>query len=356
MPKRRKYPRGMFKQEGRSSFAYRRMEGGVPYFESLGRDEQAARGRTHELNRRFDGGGRPPAKMTLPEAFEKYCEVRVSTRRTNEKDKRHVRRRGEMYLIEFFGSVPLARITTERGYEYAHWLSTRRSNRNPEKTLSPQSVCNILTEHIAFFNWCVKVGWISRSPLLCEMRPRVHKRPPDRLPEEQLRKVLALPYPWGYTAWVLLAWGLRYSETVRARVEDVDFNTGDLLVRKAKSGRPRTAYCIAPGILPEVRIRALEQGGKLIPFRGESGAFNEQVKKRAAMPDFRSHRLRKTNLCLWADSGASDIVLQKAGGHATVETTRIYADPSRHVVRRHLEEVQVVAKVVAGDYSAAVSD
>src|SRR5439155_26247565 len=123
------------------------------------------------------------------------------------------------------------------------------------------------------------------------LMPRLKERPPDRLSDDQVEKLIALPDPWGFVIRLALETGLRWGELCRAQVSDIE--RGMLVISQTKSGKVRRVP-LSPEILAELRGRI----GRLVPFSQKSdGSFNRRVRLITGMERFHAHMLRHTFAC-----------------------------------------------------------
>jgi len=116
-------------------------------------------------------------------------------------------------------------------------------------THAPESVRSVFVAWRSFGNWCVREGLIDVSPVAKLRKPRTPEVPRDPYSRGQLQALVAhlnaQRTPIGLRnlaiCSVLLDTGLRASELCRLAIDDLTEGGAVLLVRKAKSGRPRIA-------------------------------------------------------------------------------------------------------------------
>lgn len=198
----------------------------------------------------------------------------------------------------------------------------------------------------------------------------IERRPPRFLEDHEIQEVLKLAADAGIWAEVALALatGLRLSEMVRLRWEDVDFHRRCLLVRRSKSRRPR----VVP--LSSLALRALEAQYRLSgrfdyvfparqAWRGGCRYLNrprpanrwlEALKPiQEAIPKFRTlpgrcigrgwHLFRHTFASKLAQAGVSLYKIAAWLGHSDIRTTQIYA----HLQVGYDSEIEAAALVQA---------
>lgn len=214
------------------------------------------------------------------------------------------------YLVPRLGAVPVSALTPDDLRRYRLWVERH--------SLAPQTVAHILADCRCFLRWCEEGGHIDRAPVPRRFLPRIQQRPPDRLSDDQVAFLVALPPPHGWVCRLALGSGLRWSELVRAQASDV---VGEcLVVHQTKSGRLRRVP-LPPDLHAEIRGRV----GRLVPFRGASCSFNHVIQRRPGLERFHAHQLRHTFACLYLERGGSLAALQEIMGHASVMTTQRYA-------------------------------
>src|SRR5262249_37893753 len=152
-----------------------------------------------------------------------------------------------------------------------------------------------------------------------KLLPRLQERPPDRLTDDEVAKLLAIPEPHQFVVLFALGTGLRWGELCRSRASDVE--NGMLVVSQTKSGRVRRVP-LSPDLLALVRLRV----GRLVPYAEKSpGSFNKTVRNLSGVQRFHVHQLRHTFACKWLEKGGSLAALQEIVGHASIVTTQRYA-------------------------------
>ena len=211
------------------------------------------------------------------------------------------------YLVPCLGMKPVARLTKDDLRGYRIWLEGRG--------ISPQTVVNVLSDARCLFRWAEDSGYIERSPFPRRLMPRIQERPPDRLTDDEVAKLVSLPDPHGFVIRLGLGTGLRWGEIVRAKTNDIQ--DGMLVVSQTKSRKVRRVP-VTPNLLAELRNRV----GLLSPFRGSSGTFNAQVRKLSGVDRFHVHQTRHTMACLWIERGGSLAALQEILGHASIVVTQ----------------------------------
>jgi integrase len=233
-------------------------------------------------------------------------------------------------MIPFFGLRLLEKITGEHCRAYRLWLERRTKPR----AISAQTVGHILADFRCMLNWAEDSGFITRSPFPRKLLPKIQERPPDRLTDVEVDKVLAVPEPHAFVVRLGLGTGMRWGEMIRAQRTDSE-EKGVLIVHHTKSSRLRRVPL--PGdLLREIRGRV----GRLIPF-SSPGQFNCAVGRLSRVSGFHVHQLRHTFACRWLERGGSPSALQTILGHSSIVTTQRYGRLSDDAVLREAREIEM---------------
>ena len=328
-----KLPKNMVRRQGRPGYYFRRKSRGRSKWLALGTDYTEALRKLRSLKADAGATNKPPADLTVGEAAERWLKSYVATARAG-KSQQLALRRVEMYLVPHLGHLLLGRVTRETLRDYR--LALERQGH-----LSPQSVAHILSDARCLLNWCEDAGLLERAQVPRRLLPRLQERPPDRLSEGEVERILTIPEPYAFVVRLGLGTGLRWGELVRAQAGDVQ--AGFLLVHQTKSGKVRRIPLPAP-LLAELQNHV----GRFLPFRNSTG-FTRQVRRYSGVARFHPHQLRHTFACRWIEDGGSLAALQQILGHASIVTTQRYAKISDDVLKReaHRLEGQRAANGVA---------
>ena len=313
-------PKNLIKRKGRPGFYYRRMVNGKRVTRFLSRNYSDA----VLLLKRMDAV--PLPEITVRDAAKQWLALYVAVSR-NPKGQRLAKARVEQYLEPFLGHYLVARLSPDHLRGYRLWL---------EKKVALQTVSHLLSDARSLLRWAEEVGYVSRSPFPKRIMPRIQQRPPDRLTDTEVERICALPDPHGFVCRFLLATGLRWAEACRAQTSHVE--GGMLIVSQTKSGRLRRVP-----IGPEFTMGRV---GRFVPYSEKSpGSFARVVQ--AVVPGFHVHQARHTFACQWLEWGGSLPALQQILGHASIETTQVYARLSDDMVK--LEAGRLATRVATSN-------
>lgn len=308
-------PKGMVRK--RKAYYWRYQKEGRECYVPLGSDLQAASKRFRELRRE---GTVHRSELTVTELAEKWLTICVPTGR-NVKNQRIASTRVGRYLSAQFAGVRISDVTPTDVRGYRLWLE--------QQGISPSTVKAVLGDLRTMLRWGEDDGLIDRSPFPRRIMPRIQEQPPDRLTDEEVERLLALPEPYRYVIRLGLETGVRWGELTRVRAED--YRDGMLTIHQTKSGKVRRVPC--SNELVRGRI------GLLCPFRSNS-SFQKTVKRLSGVSRFHAHRLRHTMACRWLEAGGSLAALQDILGHSTIVVTQRYARLSEAHVRAEVERLQ----------------
>jgi integrase len=285
-----------------NAFYARKIEKGKQHWFALGSDYEVACKRLRE----FRAHGLPlVGRCTVITAARRWLASYIATART-ETGQKLAAVRVEKYLARYFAYKQLTRVTSSDVRSYRLWLEG--------EGVSRMTVAHVLSDLRCFLRWCEDDGLLERSPFPRRIMPRIQERPPDRLTDEEVDGLLAIPEPWAFVIRFGLETGLRWGEMVRARSTDVQDCV--LIVHQTKSGKLRRVP-----IDPElVRGRV----GLLMPVKDPT-LFSRRVRRLTGLTRFHPHMLRHTFACRWLERGGSLAALQQILGHASIVTTQRYA-------------------------------
>lgn len=228
-----------------------------------------------------------------------------------------------------------------------------------DQQLSRRSVSRQISSLRSFFNFLQREGCVSNNPLTHIHLPNTSDYIPSFLYEaelEELFKVNDLEQPLGQRDQALLeifyATGMRVSECVNLRIDDIDFSLGTIFVRGKgrkeryvmfgefakealsiylKDGRKQ----LLKSSQSETNIVFLNNRGLPITARGIQYVIENIVKKTTLTVHVHPHKLRHTFATHLLNEGADLRVVQELLGHENLSTTQIYT----HVTKDRLRQI-----------------
>lgn len=254
--------------------------------------------------------------------------------------KRYYRINEEM--LEFLHK-PIKEITTN---DLRCFLATkRRTGKVCNRSLDGMRRC-----YSSFFSWAAAEGIIDRSPCLALKQIKYKKQVKKAFTATEMERIkeacggskrnLALVE-------VLYATGVRVSELCSINVEDVDFDTSEIIVL-GKGNKERTVY------LSDVAAMRLKdylesrkdcnealfvgRGGRRLSKTGVEVALRGLGKK-AGVSGVYPHRFRRTLATMLLNRGMDIVSVAEILGHADLRTTQIYCTISRNNVKYNYQKL-----------------
>ncbi|MBN2407141.1 MAG: tyrosine recombinase XerD [Elusimicrobia bacterium] len=234
--------------------------------------------------------------------------------------------------------IPLKKILRNHIMDY---LILRR------KDLSVTSIARLLASLKSFFNFLVLDDFMKESPADGIDTPKIPEKLPSVLSLDEINSLIeAQDNPRDRLILELLyATGMRVSELVSLKLEDVDFDEG--WVRVFGKGNKERFIPLGQGVLMLLRDHSSEAGLKpssyLFSKRSAQPITRERVwkiikdsaLKAGISKDVTPHTIRHTFATHLLENGADLRIIQELLGHANIDTTQIYT----HINRKNLKEM-----------------
>lgn len=289
--------------------------------------------------------------LEILDEYIAFCRHRNKKRTISDDDSR-IRR-----FIKSAGIRRLADIS-ERDV-HAH---TARLLNDEKRPVTPRTANAVIASLKTFLNFCVRSRYLGENPLVRIRMYPAEKKPPVFLSKDEIRALEACARPEIIFPMVMTAvyTGMRYSELLALRREDVDIARESITVHAGKTKKFR-----AVPLHPELKnILAGLPAGQCFPFpnirrtwkrvrknaalqlaasaAGKAHGRMTPAETRAALRDSKLanagwHTLRHTFASHLVMSGVDLVTVSKLLGHSTIQTTMIYA---------HLSDAHVAAAVV----------
>lgn len=242
-------------------------------------------------------------------------------------------------LVAFFREHRIAEITHE---DVARFLSSKSARTKPDGVAKKASSMNALRTSVrTFFRYTHEAAYCGTNPARLVRRALCGDTPPRALSEDEQRRLLAvLAETRGFEAErdhalfrLMLATGIRIGSTLGLRVEDVDVEQGELLLRKMKGDRIEKVFlgrAIRDHLAEFVKGRRM---GPLFAGRGGNALSARHVQRRLAMWCGRSairrrvspHHLRHSFAMRLYGQTHDLLLVQQALRHRSISSTTVYA-------------------------------
>lgn len=287
------------------------------------------------------------SRLTVDEAHALWRASDLAIRRTGRGPKEAAAR----YLRHVSPRIGAMRLDTLTGEDIRRLRvaldGTRVSGRT--RVMRPETVRHVLSDLRCFLNWAADdLGGrlIATVPWPRAVLPRIKKRPPDRLFEEEIAALLQIGEPHAFVIRLGLATGLRWGDLCRTQASDLSRAAAGgwcLNVAVGKTGEVLRVPLTDQPLVGELTQRV----GRLVPFSEKSATvFNRTVRRHSGVARFHVHQLRHTFACRYLEHGGSLAALQQILGHASVTTTERYA----RLLHTHvMQDAQRVNGTLNGD-------
>jgi integrase/recombinase XerC len=261
----------------------------------------------------------------------------------------------------------VARGAWERGFDaltprdLRDWVIERQQRLDGLSALDRRTLHNHASALRAFFKYWLRHGRVGRNPLTGMPLPKLEKRLPQFLTEDQMKQLLAGPQRLlqnetiePFIAWrdrlameLLYGAGLRVSELVNLDYGDVDLADG--VARVLGKGR-KERLCplgqVATAVLKKFSQEfARDTGQRAAVLVNPNGtrmtirAVQLMLKRYLALAelplDLTPHKLRHSYATHLLNAGADLRLVQELLGHASLNTTQVYT----HVSVARLKEI-----------------
>ena len=210
-----------------------------------------------------------------------------------------------------------------------------------------------------FFRYCVKKGLMEKNYMDAIELPRLPKRLPKRISKQNALKLLEIAYnfPYSYTFLryrnqalfaTFLYCGLRKSELLKLKLNDVDLENLTMMIRQGKGDKDR----ILPisFTLAQILKRYLKDRKRLkktcpeffVSLNRNQGLTINGLKhlnlmmRKASKIYYTWHMLRHTFATLMIEGGCDIFSLSKMMGHSDIKTTTIYLSASSEHLRSQI--------------------
>lgn len=225
----------------------------------------------------------------------------------------------------------------------------------------------------AFFNYLERDGYLIANPARNIKPKKVKKEKIDYFTIDQVRKMIT-SFDLRYKSelrnllmvMILLDTGVRNSELVRIKLEDINYQERSIYVYATKTNTFRTVYYSkeTERILNVYRrevLKGTEKGPLFVKFHRQfnepmlgSGINTEMVynllsrkAKKIFGPDIRMnpHKFRHTFATHFVINGGDPFSLRDLLGHTNIETTKIYVDMSPKDLKTKHDKHSIISNI-----------
>lgn len=220
-----------------------------------------------------------------------------------------------------------------------------------DKNLTKKTISRKISGVRSFYRFLLKEGYINKNPLLTLELPKVEKRLPTFLTEEEALKLINYPDKKTILSLrdnlilkMLYSTGMRVSELVSLRISELDLDKGEVVI-KGKGNKERVVF-LPEDILEDIKFYIqkrkknsnflfLNRKGKLLTDKGIRLLVEKYAKKVIPYKKITPHTLRHTFATHLLTNGADLRSVQELLGHTKLSTTQIYT----HLTKENLKKV-----------------
>jgi site-specific recombinase XerD len=171
-------------------------------------------------------------------------------------------------------------------------------------------------------------------------RPRIEKKLPKVIDGDYIKSQLSKIVNLKHRAILTLTYsvGLRVSEVVNLKIEDIDSKRMLIHIKNAK-GRKDRIVPLSQTVLELLRQYFKEYKPKVYLFNGQNGlqysiGSCQKIYKKYIDSDSSIHTLRHSSFTNLLESGTDLRIIQKIAGHSSSKTTEIYAHVSNQLLNK----------------------
>lgn len=283
---------------------------------------------------------------TFSELIEHYTQDgALEHHRSAEDTRRHL-----AYWLSRFSNYALVHLTSELlGKERQLLLDTP----TPKGTKrAPSTVNRYVASLSSLLSYASqRLNWISENPVFRLIKLKENPGRDRVLSEEEITRLLNASKesksPYLYCIIMLaLTTGARQGEILNLKWKHIDFQNKIAYIKETKNGRPRSIALSDPVIAELQRLYKLRNPQKPLVFASKT-AFGQidikkawqQALKRANITNCRAHDMRHTFCTYAASFGASNLQLQTATGHRTLNMLLHYTHMDVEVTKQFSNQI-----------------
>lgn len=224
-----------------------------------------------------------------------------------------------------------------------------------KKNLKPSTINRHLSTIRSFYEFLIKKGVISNSPFKLVSGPKKEKKLPNYLKYDEFLDLIEacddtdLGERNKMILELLFATGLRVTELVNVKIQDIDFKNREIKTT-GKGNKTRIVYFnkTCQEVMSKYVLGArqnilkgkhsdyliLNHLGNPLTRRGVADILEKLIKKSSLKHKISPHTLRHTFATLLLNEGMDIREVQELLGHARLSTTSIYTHISNEELRR----------------------
>lgn len=223
-----------------------------------------------------------------------------------------------------------------------------------DEDYSKKTIARHISSLRSFFKYLLKEDIIINNPMTLVSNPKLDKKLPKYLYYEEMEKILAIPdrsTSLGMRDLTILemlySTGVRVSELVNIKIEDIDFNERTIkILGKGNKERIVLYSKVLSNYLNDYLIKRstfnpnhdylfINKFGNKLTDRGVRLIIDNILKKGAVNFHISPHMIRHTFATHLLDNGADLKCVQELLGHKNLSSTQIYT----HISNEHLRKV-----------------
>lgn len=220
-----------------------------------------------------------------------------------------------------------------------------------EKGLDKKSISRKISSIRSFYKFLLKDGVIDKNPLITLELPKVDKKLPTFLTEDEVMKLINSPNDktlLGYRDKLILTFlystGMRVSEIISLKLSQLDLDKGEVIITgKGKKDRVVFITQELKEMIKEYLSRRkknsnvlfINRNGKPLTDKGIRLLVEKYAKLVIPYKKVTPHTLRHTFATHLLTNGADLRVVQELLGHSKLSTTQIYT----HLTKENLKKI-----------------
>lgn len=220
-----------------------------------------------------------------------------------------------------------------------------------EKGLKPRSIHLKLAALKSFYNYCMEESKVKKNPTLTVSTPKIDDSLPYYLSKREIALLQELTRQKPRDRAIvetLYATGVRISELLQIKLEDVKWDSRQIWIRKGKGNKERFvlfSHDCAVRLKTYLEHREKESDYLFSNHRGGplSRVFVEQQFRHFSEElgfKVRPHTMRHTFAAHLAEKGMKFTYIQDLLGHSNINSTRIYTRLMNHTRKKQYDQYQ----------------